>query len=494
MLGIVQVFQCVNNSNFVERFLLAKLQIDRLHTLRTRKKIRLALSAMPTQLSELYDDSLDRIKKQPGEDGALGMRILGWILRARRPLMVDELRHGLAVDLETCESELDEDDLLSTQSLVDVCAGLVIIDLTSQVIRLVHFTAQEYFSERRLKIFQHQDKEMAAACLAYLLYDITTAFPSDGIISESLALYPFLSYASLNWLFHLKRSSEEEGATWSKCIEYVNDSKRSLFSSVMVRKLLRLRNYTRLSDAGMRAGQAALPLETAAEGGLKDHVIFLLDHVSSSVQYMDSALNYAATEGREDVVKVLVERGADIESLAIDGSKSTHKACKRGHVPTARYLIEKGAKVNVSDRWGWTPLHHAANGMHAELVELLLDHDARTEARTPLGLTPCHIAASQGDQHTIRLLVDRKANLDAVTHAGYTPLHFAAEGGRFVVASILLNNGCDMFAVTKTGQTAQALVPQSLSYEARGLFLHIQRARSECLISIQSSRVPSLPS
>ena len=98
---------------------------------------------MPKELDDLYRETLKRIQGQPGEDGALGIRVLSWVTHARRPLSVEELRHGLAVEYDEDKespNEFDPDNLLSSRSLVDVCAGLVVIDLRSQIICLVHYT------------------------------------------------------------------------------------------------------------------------------------------------------------------------------------------------------------------------------------------------------------------------------------------------------------------------------------------------------------------
>ena len=116
--------------------------MDRIFDTRTIKGIKLALSSISGELDELYREAL-RIQKQAGTDGELGMRILSWITHAKRPLSVDELRYGLAVeysDVPEHVEEFDEDNLLSPGSLVDVCAGLVVIDSSSQVVRLVHYT------------------------------------------------------------------------------------------------------------------------------------------------------------------------------------------------------------------------------------------------------------------------------------------------------------------------------------------------------------------
>ena len=139
LISITNVFL----TNPTPRSLLAAPQMDRVFATRTVKGIKSTLASMPQRIDELYRLTLERIQKQAGDDGTLAMRILSWIIHARRPLSVNELRHCLAVEYDEDEdydlnlNELDTDDLLQPESLVDVCAGLVIIDSTSQIIWLV---------------------------------------------------------------------------------------------------------------------------------------------------------------------------------------------------------------------------------------------------------------------------------------------------------------------------------------------------------------------
>lgn len=193
-------------------FLLAALQIDRIFATRTVKGIKSALTSMPGELDELYRQTLERIKKQAGDDGVLGMRILSWITHARRPLSVDELLHGLAVefnkddddDNEVTPEQLDEDNLLSPGSLVDVCADLVIIDSTSQIIRLVHYTTQEFFDKSRLHLFKDAEIDISRACLTYLSYSIFSRFPPRQVAPKASQSYHFLDYASHHWFLHVR--------------------------------------------------------------------------------------------------------------------------------------------------------------------------------------------------------------------------------------------------------------------------------------------------
>lgn len=125
------------------------------------------------------------------------MRILSWITHARRPLLVAELRHGLAV--EYCDEgeglqEFDQDSLLSPGSLANVCAGLVIIDSTSQIIRLVHHTTQDYFDNARLHLFKGAKVDMSRACLTYLSGSWDTKL---RIVEE-----PFFDFPHSKEIFH----------------------------------------------------------------------------------------------------------------------------------------------------------------------------------------------------------------------------------------------------------------------------------------------------
>jgi hypothetical protein len=66
-----------------------------------------------------------------------------WITCAKRSLTTAELQHALAVEIG--EPKLDEDNLLEIEDMVSMCAGLVTVDEESKIIRLVHYTTQEYF-------------------------------------------------------------------------------------------------------------------------------------------------------------------------------------------------------------------------------------------------------------------------------------------------------------------------------------------------------------
>ncbi len=112
---------------------------------------------------------MGRILAQDEERAELGKRLLCWITHAFQPLLVDAIQHAiLAMDLETNSEDIDFKDTPQNDILVIVCAGLVVIDEESNIIRLGHHTAQEYFDRKRQSLFPTAQATLARACIQYL--------------------------------------------------------------------------------------------------------------------------------------------------------------------------------------------------------------------------------------------------------------------------------------------------------------------------------------
>jgi hypothetical protein len=57
------------------------------------------------------------------------------------------------------------------EDMVFVCAGLVTVDEVSDIIRLVHYTIQEYFERTQMIWFPDAETDIATTCVTYLLFD-----------------------------------------------------------------------------------------------------------------------------------------------------------------------------------------------------------------------------------------------------------------------------------------------------------------------------------
>src|SRR5277367_1697052 len=116
-----------------------------------RRGVRRALQQLPKELDRTYDEALLRIQRQDCQRAKRAKQVLSWILHAARQLTVEEIQYALAV--EPGDEDIDEEALPDVNILVSACAGLVSIDRKRNIIRLVHYTAQEYFERHRLHHF-----------------------------------------------------------------------------------------------------------------------------------------------------------------------------------------------------------------------------------------------------------------------------------------------------------------------------------------------------
>jgi cytohesin len=116
---------------------------------------------------------------------------------------------------------------------------------------------------------------------------------------------------------------------------------------------------------------------------------------------------YAVWSNHADVLKVLLDHGADVNTADRYGWSLLHYAAGKGSASTAmtRMLLDKGANPNVVEReYGWTPLHRAAGKGHRTRVELLISHGASVNAKDWYGKTPLSLAKEEGHTEIIELL------------------------------------------------------------------------------------------
>jgi hypothetical protein len=116
----------------------------------------------------MYEEAMRRIESQNSDDKQLAERVLLWITFALKPLTLKELQHALAVEPD--ETDLDEEDLPDEELLASVCAGLVTVDREGDIIRLVHYTTQEYFERIRMAQFPYAQTSIATTCLSTLYF------------------------------------------------------------------------------------------------------------------------------------------------------------------------------------------------------------------------------------------------------------------------------------------------------------------------------------
>ena len=110
----------------------------------------------------------------------------------------------------------------------------------------------------------------------------------------------------------------------------------------------------------------------------------------------DMALIKASENGDTETVKMLLEKGADVNAKTTDyfGVTALIQASKNGHTEIVKKLLAtKGILVNQEDNYGSVALIKASYNGHTEIVKLLLDAGANINAITNENITALHVAA-----------------------------------------------------------------------------------------------------
>ncbi|KAH0623102.1 hypothetical protein JD844_031064 [Phrynosoma platyrhinos] len=153
------------------------------------------------------------------------------------------------------------------------------------------------------------------------------------------------------------------------------------------------------------------------------------------------------------MVRLLLDRGAHIETRTKDELTPLHCASRNGHVRIAEILLDHGAPIQAKTKNGLSPIHMASQGDHLDCVRLLLQYNADIDDITLDHLTPLHVAAHCGHHRVAKVLLDKGAKPNARALNGFTPLHIACKKNHIRVMELLLKTGASIDAVTESGLT-----------------------------------------
>ena len=197
-----------------------------------------------------------------------------------------------------------------------------------------------------------------------------------------------------------------------------------------------------------------LPLLCASANGHKEVIKMLLDRgadVNATHHFGATALHWATIKDHQEVVEMLLERGADPDLADEDGYTPLLVATDNTDKDMVKLLLDGGADP---DRGGvFTPLCYAAEGGESDIVQMLLDAGADPNLSRWSAYSPFHIASEKGHTDVVRLFLEEGADPNLTNSSGETPLHCAASKGHEGIVEMLLDAGADHNMITLQGQS-----------------------------------------
>ncbi|KAH8652944.1 hypothetical protein BGZ61DRAFT_575021 [Ilyonectria robusta] len=370
------------------------------------KKIEDEIYSIPPDLDDLYHNLIRNVDERPAS-----LKLVQWICFAVRPLSLDELQWAMIVDADCqhkslleCKSMKDyiSDSDRMKRRVQTLSRGLAEVTSDTKVVQFIHQSVKDFFVEKGLSALGESVKtdfvvgiahhRLSRTCIRYLAmeeigqlashepYHLKSKFPFIHYDPDLRSKFPFLHYATTSWVAHTKQS-DARNVPQEDLMEYFAGP-----SNTLVERWVRVYGILQQNSGDCPPEGTTLVHIVSSYGvaGALGVILERVDQVGINIDAKDSRgrtpLWWAAENGHEAVVRLLLDGGAHTEAADKGGRTPLSLAAARGHAAVVRLLLDGGAHTEAADQWGQTPLSYAAARGHEAVVRLLLDGGAYTEA------------------------------------------------------------------------------------------------------------------
>ena len=414
----------------------------------------------PKDVGDAYEKILNRSKTQglDNQDLKKTRNILQMIIAARRPLALGEMSIALLLSEYRPLYQDLADEMESKEGIWDIirdCCGLLVIRVDDRLY-LLHQTVREFLVATSLDINNENRKAqdtpdsgtiaphsyiwkysidltdansvLAVACISYLYSNFSKT-------DDSLR-----NYSSIYWVDHYRQSGQSCQAVVANMIRDIclPSEPRAKWTEIHNR-------HNSIPVTGsLLCLASALGLDSAVEEFLHEQNLTGIDLKaevdSKDNRYSQTPLLWAAENGHEAIVKLLLASEAEVDSKDYISRTPLSRAAGNGLEAVVKLLLASKAEVDSKDdKYNQTPLSWAAENGHETIVKLLLASEAEVDSKDYISRTPLSWAAGNGHEAVVKLLLASKAKVDSKDNRySRTPLLWAAKNGHEAIVKLLL--------------------------------------------------------
>ncbi|KAK4245722.1 hypothetical protein C7999DRAFT_42801 [Corynascus novoguineensis] len=292
------------------------------------RQLRRALEGTPTELDHVYKPNWDRI----GRNNRV-VALPCWAAFALRPLAISEIREAVLID-EDCEAlptnelpDTIDDEYIDTE-ILEPCGPLI-------EIRDSHPESAANRTNEKLRASNEQTQHTILA----RFYDPNINKSSFGAI-ETTPQRRCITHVKLG--VPLQRDSD----TLERILGFINESNPY---------------WDEAEDEEIPPGPPYYAFKLGLTAVAVGHIRKFGPEKKTNCVRSYSPVHSAIRQGHLEVVKFLIEQGADIKAVTKDGRTPVHYATANGHLEVVKSLAEQGADFKAVTNNGWIPIDYAAS-------------------------------------------------------------------------------------------------------------------------------------
>ncbi len=406
-------------------------------------------------------------------------RILTLLCFSSRPLTVQELIDGVAIDLrkpaclnlrrrlhdaddfrQLCPGLIDVGTKANDETQVD-SDGKNGIERIMPTLHIAHFSVQEYLESDRIRE-QKADAfalesasahaEIAQICLVYLQ---EPGLSSGTLDQTKLEEFPLAHFAAMFWYHHYINAVGTRSRLDILILGMFQPQQDFFYTWVKLHDLDR--PWKTQVDFSLDSSHITSPVYYASLLGL-DGVLHKLisicqepasegrDLINAQGGLYGNALHAASWGGHEKVVQMLLDQGAEVNAQGGMYGNALHAASEGDHEKVVQMLLDKGAEVNAQGGLCGNALQAASEGGHEKVVQMLLNKGAEVNAQGGLYGNAPQAASRRGHEKVVQMLLDKGAEVNAQGGFYGNALQAASEQGHEKVVQMLLDKGAEVNA------------------------------------------------